>query len=139
MAQYWLLKSEPDTYSFDDLLKDGKTSWDGVRNYQARNFISEMAPGDLALFYHSVSEKSVVGIMKVATKAYPDIDPNRNGSWVKIDVTPVEKLRSPVNLKSIKADPKLQEIALIRHSRLSVMPLKKIEFDRIISMGKSDQ
>ena len=132
---YWLVKSEPDQYSWDDLVKDGSTYWDGVRNYQARNNLREMKVGDYALYYHSNEGKEVVGIAKVTRSAYPDptTDDDR---WVVVDVTPVKPLKVPVTLARIKADPALAHIPLVTHSRLSVMPLEKSDFERIVELGK---
>ena len=131
---YWLVKSEPETYSWEKLNKEGRTFWDGVRNYQARNNLREMKEGDLVLFYHSNVEKAVVGIAKVAREFYQDpttTDPN----WVVVDLVPVEPLKKPVTLEQVKADEKLQQIHLVRQGRLSVMSLKREEFDRIVALG----
>ena len=131
---YWLVKSEPETYSWEKLNKEGRTFWDGVRNYQARNNLREMKEGDLVLFYHSNLEKAVVGIAKVAKEFYQDpttSDPN----WVVVDLVPVEPLKKPVTLEQVKADGSLQQIHLVRQGRLSVMGLKPEEFDRIVEMG----
>lgn len=132
---YWLVKSEPFKYSWDDLVEDGSTYWDGVRNYQARNNLRAMKIGDYALYYHSNEGKAVVGIAVVTRGAYPDptTDDER---WVVVDVEPVKPLKSPVTLAQIKADPKLAKIPLVTHSRLSVMPLEKAAFDRILELGK---
>ena len=132
--QYWLVKSEPETYSWADLVKDGKTMWDGVRNYQARNNMQQMQPGDLVLFYHSVSEKAIVGIAKVDKTAYPD-PTAKEGSWVVVDLVPFRDFKEPVTLDQIKKDERLQNIALLRQSRLSVMPLKAEEFDVLLALG----
>jgi predicted RNA-binding protein with PUA-like domain len=133
---YWLVKSEPDQYSWDDLVKDGSTYWDGVRNYQARNNLREMKVGDYAFYYHSNVGKEVVGISKVIRSAYPDptTDDDR---WVVVDVAPVKPLKVPVTLAQIKADPQLQQVPLVTHSRLSVMPLEKSDFERILELGKT--
>jgi predicted RNA-binding protein with PUA-like domain len=131
---YWLVKSEPEKYSWEKLNKEGRTFWDGVRNYQARNNLREMKEADLVLFYHSNEGKEVVGIAKVAKEAYQDpttSDPN----WVVVDLVPFEPLKNPVTLEQIKADDKLQQIHLVRQGRLSVMGLKREEFDRIVEMG----
>jgi len=131
---YWLVKSEPEKYSWEKFNKDGRTFWDGVRNYQARNNLREMKEGDLVLFYHSNEGKAVVGIAKVAREAYQDpttTDPN----WVVVDLVPVEPLKTPVTLEQIKADKKLQQIHLVRQGRLSVMGLKREEFDHIVALG----
>ncbi len=132
---YWLVKSEPTEYSYDDLVKDGSTYWDGVRNYTARNNMKSMKIGDKVLFYHSVNEKSVVGISKVIKEYYqdPTTDDER---WVVVDLAPESKLNNPVTLGEIKADPGLADIALVRQSRLSVMPLDKTAFTRIVEMSK---
>lgn len=131
---YWLAKSDPDTYGWSDLLRDRKTSWDGVRNFRARNYIRAMKPGDLVLFYHSGEEKAVVGAMKILTEAYKDGTSDEN-TWSAIDVAPAWKLKTPVTLASIKAEPSLEDILLVRVARLSVMPLEKDAFDRIVAMG----
>ncbi len=132
---YWLIKSEPNTYSWDDLVKLGKDHWDGVRNYQARNNIMAMKPGDLALFYHSVNDKCVVGIAECVSDFYPDptTDDDR---WVVVDFIPKQKLKKPVTLDQVKADERLSEMVLVRNSRLSVQPVKKEEFDIIIAMSE---
>jgi predicted RNA-binding protein with PUA-like domain len=133
---YWLLKSEPNDYSWEDLLRDGKTYWDGVRNYQARNFMKEMKNGDLVLFYHSVNEKRIVGIARIVGEFYqdPSTDDER---WVAVDIVPVRSLEKPVTLAEIKADKKLEDMVLVRNSRLSVQPVRKEEFDLI--MGKIEK
>jgi len=131
---YWLVKSEPEKYSWERLNKEGRTFWDGVRNYQARNNLREMKDGDLVLFYHSQEGKEVVGIAKVVKESYQDpttTDPN----WVVVDIAPVEALKNPVTLEQIKADEKLQNIHLVRQGRLSVMGLKREEFDHIVALG----
>ncbi len=131
---YWLVKSEPGAYSWQRLVKDQKTIWDGVRNYQARNNLKEMKKGDLVLFYHSVNEKQVMGICKVVKEHYPDptTDDER---WVVVEVEPVEALKKSVTLEAIKADERLENIALIKQSRLSVMPLPREAFDAIVELG----
>lgn len=134
IMQYWLVKSEPGTYSWDDLVKDGKTFWDGVRNYQARNNLRNMKKGDLVLYYHSVNEKCVVGVAEVVKEAYQD-PTTKDDRWVAVDIKPKEKLKKPVTLADVKADKRLSEIALVRQSRLSVMPLKAKEFDVILELG----
>jgi predicted RNA-binding protein with PUA-like domain len=131
---HWLVKSEPVKYSWEKFLSEGRTFWDGVRNYQARNNLREMQEGDLVLYYHSNEGKAVVGIAKVVKQAYQDpttSDPN----WVVVDLSPVETLRNPVTLEQIKADPQLKDIGLVRQGRLSVMGMKKEEFDRILELG----
>src|SRR6476620_1805673 len=131
---YWLVKSEPETYGWADLVKDGKTTWDGVRNYAARNFLSEMKRGDQVLFYHSVSEKAVVGLSKVEKEAFPDPTAD-DPRWLSVELVPERDFKDKVTLNQIKADPRLQEVALIRQSRLSVMPLKPEEYDVIVGLG----
>ncbi len=131
--KYWLVKQEPEKYSFDDLIKDSKTIWDGVRNYQARNNLREMKKGDKVLFYHSVSEKSVVGAAEVVRENFADPTDEK---WLAVEIKASEKFEKPVTLEQIKNDKKLQDIALIKQSRLSVMPLKKAEFDAILKMSK---
>ncbi|HLS95372.1 putative RNA-binding protein with PUA-like domain [Sphingobacterium allocomposti] len=131
---YFLVKSEPFKYSWEQFNKDGQTFWDGVRNYQARNNLKAMKNGDLVLFYHSNEGKEVVGIAKVVKEFYqdPTTDDER---WVVVDLAPVETFKKPVTLEAIKADPLLQEMGLVRQGRLSVMPLKPEEFDRIVELG----
>lgn len=131
---YWLVKSEPNTYSWDDLVKDGSTYWDGVRNYQARNNLKAMNKGDLVLYYHSNVGKEVVGIAKVTKEFYqdPTIDDDR---WVVVDIEPVNKLNTSVTLADIKGTKSLQKVPLVTHSRLSVMPVTKKDFDQIVKMG----
>lgn len=133
-VKYWLVKSEPSAYSWDDLQRDGRTFWDGVRNYQARNNLAAMKVGDLALFYHSVGPKEVVGVVRVVAEAYPDptIDDER---WVVVDIAPEKALPQPVTLAAIKAEKTLAEVALIKQSRLSVLPLKAPEFKKILRLG----
>ena len=130
---YWLVKQEPEKYSFDDLVKDKKTIWDGVRNYQARNNLRLMKKGDKVLFYHSVSEKSVIGTAEVSRENFTD---PADEKWLAVEIKAGEKFEKPVTLEQIKEDKKLQSIALIKQSRLSVMPLKKAEFDAILKMSK---
>ena len=131
---YWLVKSEPIKYSWDAFEKDGRTFWDGVRNFQARNNLSAMRENDLVLFYHSNEGREIVGIAKVAREAYPDPTSDAN-QWVVVDLVPVQRLDKPVGLTLIKQDPRLQQIGLLRQSRLSVMPLKREEFDVVLEMG----
>jgi predicted RNA-binding protein with PUA-like domain len=133
---HWLVKSEPGTYSWDDLVKDGRTRWDGVRNAQARNNLQAMRVGDLALFYHSGAGKEIVGVAKVLKAAYPDpaTDDER---WVVVDLAPVAPLRATVSLADVKADATLERIALVRQGRLSVMPIEPRAFARILALGKT--
>jgi predicted RNA-binding protein with PUA-like domain len=132
--RHWLLKSEPDAYSWADLVRDKKGRWDGVRNFTARNNLRAMAKGDLCLFYHSVSEKAVVGICKVVGTAYPDPTAD-TGQWVCVDVAPVRALKTSVELATIKEDPALSKTELLRQGRLSVVPLTEAEFLRIVELG----
>jgi predicted RNA-binding protein with PUA-like domain len=128
----WLMKSEPSSYSWDDLVRDGGTEWDGVRNPTARIHLRAMKCGDEAFFYHSMDERSVIGIMRVVREARPDAkDPN----WVSVRVEPVRKLERPVTLKEIKAEPSLAKMELLRQSRLSVAPVRDEEWETILAMA----
>jgi predicted RNA-binding protein with PUA-like domain len=132
--QHWLVKSEPFKYSWEKFNEDGRTFWDGVRNYQARNNLREMKEGDLVLFYHSNEGKEIVGIAKVVKEHYQDpttADPN----WLVVELSPVQSLNKPVTLEQIKKDEFLKDIGLIRQGRLSVMSIKREEFDRILELG----
>ncbi|WP_145855981.1 EVE domain-containing protein [Pedobacter suwonensis] len=131
---HWLVKSEPFKYSWEKFNEDGRTFWDGVRNYQARNNLKAMKKGDLVLFYHSNEGKNVVGIAKVVKEFYQDPTTD-DTNWVVVDLSPVESLKNPVSLEQIKAEPSLADISLIRQGRLSVMPLKATEFDKILEMS----
>lgn len=132
--KHWLLKSEPEAYSYDTLVREKTGRWDGVRNYMARNNLRAMAVGDLALFYHSVQEKAVVGICKVSKAAYPD--PTAvSGDWSCVEVKPVRKLDVPVTLEQLKAEPALAEMAMLKYNRLSVAPLTEDEFRLICKLG----
>src|ERR1700745_1939433 len=128
--QHWLGKQKPEEYSSATLVKDGKTAWTGVRNFQARNHLRSMKKGDLVLFYHSVTEKQIVGVARVAKEAYPD-PTAREGDWSCVDLEPVRALKDSVTLETIKADKMLREIPLVKQSRLSVMPLTREQFQRI--------
>ena len=132
--KYWLLKSEPGTWSWESQVKEGPSMWDGVRNYQARNNLKEMKKNDLCFFYHSVTEKCIIGIVKVVKEYYQD-PTDKMGKFVVVDVEAVKKLKNSVSLDQIKANKNLKNIALIKQSRLSVMPLRKIEWDTIIKMS----
>lgn len=131
---HWMVKQEPEAYSFNDLVRDGRTDWTGVRNFQARNNLRQMKAGDRVLFYHSGEQKAVVGIAQVAKAAYPDPTADE-AQWVAVDIKPVKPLRAPVPLTAIKAEPRLGNMLLIRQSRLSVMPLTKEEFEVIVALG----
>jgi predicted RNA-binding protein with PUA-like domain len=132
---HWLVKQEPTTYSWDDLVRDGRTMWEGVRNFQARNNLKAMAVGDRVLFYHSGEGKEVVGIAEVARAAYPDPTTKEKG-WVVVDLVPIKPLPKRVTLEAIKGTPALRDILLVRQSRLSVMPLEKDAFETIVKMGR---
>ena len=137
IMNYWLLKSEPDVWSIDEQIKMAEKGapWDGVRNYQAANYLRKMKKKDLCFFYHSVSEKSIIGIVEVVKEHYPDPTDSKN-KFVAVDVKAIKKLKKPVTLEIIKNNKKLKNIALIKQSRLSVMPLKKTEWDEIIKISK---
>jgi predicted RNA-binding protein with PUA-like domain len=133
---YWLMKSEPFKYSFAQLLRDGSTTWDGVRNFEARNNLRAMKAGDLVLFYHSSEGKAVAGVAKITREAYPD--PTAEGEdWSVVELAPVLPLKIQVSLEDIRSEPDLAEIALLKRSRLSVVPVSKEHFDRILKMGKT--
>ena len=130
----WLMKSEPEAYGWDDLVHDGGTIWDGVRNNAARLHLRAMKPGDEALLYHSMSDKAVVGIMRIAGESHPDA---KDQAWVAVPVEPVRKLERPVTLAEIKAEPKLKDMELLRQSRLSVCPVRDAEWDLVLKMARS--
>jgi predicted RNA-binding protein with PUA-like domain len=132
---HWLVKQEPEDYSWDDLLRDGSTQWSGVRNFQARNNLRQMKLGDAVFFYHSGKEKCVVGIASVSKAAYPDPTAKEEG-WIAVDIKPVKRLTNAVPLADIKANAKLSDLLLVRQSRLSVVPVGEDEFDEIVRMGK---
>ena len=135
MKKFWLVKQEPSAYSWANFVADGKTPWTGVRNYTARNNLRSMRKGDAVLFYHSVSEKAVVGIAKVIREAHPDPTATE-GDWSTVDLAPEKPLPRPVTLDEIKRNPRLKEIALLRLSRLSVQPLTSGEFQEILRMAR---
>jgi predicted RNA-binding protein with PUA-like domain len=135
-AQYWLMKSEPYAYSWQQLVKDGKGRWDGVRNFSARNNLRRMKPGDLSLFYHSNVGKEVVGVMKIAREAYAD-PTAEGGDWSAVDVTPVQALAAPVTLSRMRQDPAFADCLLLKRSRLSVMPISASHFRRILKLAKT--
>jgi len=130
--RYWILRSEPDAYSWDDLVRDEGTEWNGVRNYTARNFLKEMEPGDQALFYHSNTEKAAVGIMEITRAWQPDGD---DGKWASVAVKPVRKLDKSVRLEAIKAEPRLKALEMLRQSRLSVTPVREEEWAQLLAMA----
>jgi predicted RNA-binding protein with PUA-like domain len=129
---FWLMRSEPDVYGWDDLVRDCGTEWDGVRNYTARNFLKDMKAGDLALFYHSNKEKAAVGVMKVTRTWKPD---GADGQWASVRVEPREKLVRPVTLAAIKSEPRLAQLEMLRQSRLSVTPVRDEEWTILWAMG----
>jgi len=133
---YWLMKSEPFKYSWDDLVKDGQTYWDGVRNYEARNNLAAMKKGDLALYYHSNEGKEVVGIAEIVGEGYPDPTAD-DPQWVVVDIVPIVPFTQPVTLKDIKGDPKLPDIQLVTRGRLSVVPLTSQEFRHVAKRGRT--
>lgn len=131
---HWLVKQEPESYSWDNLVRDRRTSWDGVRNYQARNNLKAMRKGDPVLFYASGDSKAVIGIARVSKASYPDPTADEP-AWVSVELEAVKGLRRPVTLAEIKADPALAGMILVRHTRLSVMPLAAAEFERIVRLA----
>lgn len=131
----WMVKQEPEVYSWTDFANDGRTDWTGVRNYQARNNLREMKAGDRVLFYHSGKDKAVVGIAEVVKAAYPDPTAD-DPQWVAVDLKPIKPFDAPVQLAAIRYDKRLSQLPLIRQSQLSVMPLTKDEFEAIVAMGK---
>jgi len=135
-TQYWLVKQEPEDYAWTDFVRDGRTAWTGVRNYAARIHLKAMRAGDEVLFYHSGDAKAVVGLARVVRTAYPDPTADED-VWVAVDLAPVEALPAPVTLAQVKADAALQQIALVRQSRLSVMPLRAAEFARIRRLARA--
>lgn len=132
--RHWLLKSEPSAYSWEQLVKDGRTGWNGVRNYQAANNLKAMTAGDRAFFYHSNDGLDIVGIVEIAKEAYPDPS-DKTGRFVMVDVKPVEPVKHPVTLAQIKAEKKLADFALVRQSRLSVVPVTDEEWRLLCKMA----
>ena len=132
--KYWLVKSEPEAYSWAMLVKDGQTAWTGVRNFTARNNLRAMKPGDWVLFYHSGEGKEVVGLAKVVKTAYPD-PTAKEGDWSCVDLVPVKPLANPVSLQTIKTDRTLKEMVLVKQSRLSVVPLDERQFNRTLEVA----
>ncbi len=132
---YWLVKSEPSVYPYARLVSDGKTVWDGVRNFEARNNLRAMRKGDLVLFYHSNEGKEVVGVARVDREAYPD--PTSTDDWSVVELEPVKALAVPVGLDAMRKDSKLRNMVLLRKSRLSVSPVSPAEFDRVLAAGKT--
>jgi len=134
--QHWLVKQEPEAYSWSKFVADKMTAWTGVRNYQARNNLRAMRKGDSVLFYHSVSEKQIVGLARVARESYPD-PTAKEGDWVAVDLEPVRPLEKPVTLDQIKKDKKLAKLGLLRQSRLSVTPVTAEEFAQILALAEA--
>ena|ERR1035438_3248530 len=134
--QHWLVKQEPEAYSWAKFVKDGRAAWTGVRNFQARNNLRAMKKGDWVLYYHSVSEKQAVGLARVAKEAYPDPTASE-GDWSCVDLVPVKALKQPVALEAIKSDPKLKDLPLLRNTRLSVVPLTPDHFERLLVLGQT--
>ncbi len=130
---YWLMKSEPSTYSWADLEKDKKATWDGVRNFQARNNLKAMKKDDLAFIYHSNEDKAIIGVAKISKENYPD---PAEKDWVVVDIAPIKKLKASVSLAQIKGDKRLADMVLVRASRLSVQPVKKEEFELVIKLSE---
>lgn len=130
---YWLLKTEPGTFSWEDLARDKKAVWDGVRNFQARNNLKAMKKGDQAFIYHSGDDKAVIGIAEIIKEAYPE---PKDKDWIAVDLKPLKKLKSSVALGIIKKDKRLSQMVLVRNSRLSVQPVKKEEFDWVIELSQ---
>ncbi len=133
-TQYWLVKSEPEAYAWTDLMRDGRTDWTGVRNYQARNHLKAMVPGDQVFFYASVTTKAVLGLAEVTRSFFPDTTADEDG-WVAVELKPVRTLPRPVTLEQIKGEPALKDTAFLRQGRLSVMPLTQAEFNVIAKLG----
>ena len=133
-VQYWLTKTEPGSYSWATFVKEGRTAWTGVRNFQARINLRAMKKGDLVFFYHSVTDKQVMGYGRVAREAYRD-PTAAEGDWACVDLVPVRALKKPVSLETIKGDSALESMPLLKNSRLSVMPLTKEQFDRVLQLG----
>lgn len=133
---YWLVKSEPFKYSWDQFVADGRTYWDGVRNYEARNNLAAMKKGDLSLYYHSNKGKEVVGVARVVRESYQD-PTTVDDRWVVVDLEPVVAFAAPVSLATIKADSALSEISMVKKSRLSVVPIERKDFKHILKLGKT--
>lgn len=132
---YWLVKSEPSEYGWEDLVNKGEDVWDGIRNYQARNYLKEMKAGDLVLFYHSGKNKEIVGVAKVSKEAFPDLEEGEDKGWVAVKLKPHLDLKNPVSLAQIKSNEKLSSLPLLKQSRLSTMPIEKSQFDHILLLG----
>jgi predicted RNA-binding protein with PUA-like domain len=135
---WWLIKSEPHVYAFTQLVKDGHTSWQGVRNYEARNNLRAMKKGDLALFYHSNEGKEIVGIVRVRRAAYADVTAPKDEDWVTVDVEPMKPLAIPVSLATIKQSAKLKKMALVKKARISVVPVTAAEVREVLKLGNTE-
>lgn len=135
---YWLVKSEPESYSWDDFVRQGKAVWDGVRNYQARNNLAAMRLGDQVLFYHSVTGKAIVGLAQVTHESYPDPTIPEDPRWVVVELEPISPLPKPVSLQQMKTDPLLQNLPLFRLSRLSVVPIQSVDFEYILTLAHAE-
>ncbi len=134
--KHWLVKSEPESYSWQDFVKEGRAAWTGVRNFQARNNLRAMEKGDLVFFYHSGSQKQIAGLARVAREAYPDPTADE-GAWACVDLTPVKSVAKPVALAAIKADSLVKNIAMVKNSRLSVTPLTQAQFERLLVLAET--
>jgi predicted RNA-binding protein with PUA-like domain len=134
--KHWLVKQEPESYPWQDFVKEGRAAWTGVRNYQARNNLRAMEKGDLVFFYHSGGEKQIVGLARVAGKPYPDPTADE-GNWVGVDLIPVKNVTKPVTLATIKADKRVNDIHLVRNSRLSVTPLTEAQFEHLLVLAET--
>jgi len=130
---YWLMKTEPSTFSWDDLVRDKKAVWDGVRNFQARNNLKAMKKGDFAFIYHSMDDKAVIGIAEITREYFPD---PKDNDWVAVEIKPIKKLKTAVHLSAVKQEKQLANMVLVNNSRLSVQPVRKEEFDLVIAMGE---
>lgn len=131
---YWLVKTEPDSYSWSDLVKDKKTVWDGIRNFQARSNLKKMEKGDIVFVYHTGDEKAIVGIARISKPAYPD---PKDGEWLAVELSADKQLKKPVTLAQIKSDQRLSDMVLVRASRLSVQPVRPSEFDLITALSEA--
>jgi len=131
---YWLMKTEPGTYSWDDLVKDKKTTWDGVRNFQARNNLKAMKKGDIVLFYHSGEDKAIIGTAKISKEFFPD---PKDKDWIAVEISLEKKLANPITLAQVKANKQLSNMALVRSSRLSVQPVREEEMDLLLNLSES--
>ena len=134
--KFWLVKQEPEAYSWTTFVQEGRAAWTGIRNYQARNNLRAMKKGDPVFYYHTGGEKQVVGLARVEKEAYPDPTAGE-GDWLSVELVPVKALRLPVTLQAIKADPTLKDILLVRNSRLSVSPLNEAQFKRLLALAET--